>query len=88
MREMLVKQHTVSDDQATSSVKKRAKNTQCLSQFLPTWLTGADQFVRASRITPRYRAVTTHSICFYEELHWLWLVDALYSLTREHSSAL
>jgi hypothetical protein len=59
---LLAGQHTVSIGQADSPVKERAKHTQSLSAFLPTWLVCVAQVSCVSKVSPRYRAIATHCI--------------------------
>jgi hypothetical protein len=50
----LVKQHTVSDEQATSPIKEGPSTPNLWGSFLPTWLACAGQVSRVSRVTTRH----------------------------------
>jgi hypothetical protein len=65
--ELLVKQQAVSDGQAISPIKQGDKHTQSLNCRPSNLVTCADQVSRVSRVTARYRGVSTLCIGYQEK---------------------
>jgi hypothetical protein len=79
--ELLVKQHTVSDAQAASPVKERAKHAQSLScLFLPCCCVPPGQLCIKGH--PKIPCCFDQFYCLSEKMNWSELLDASRSLKK------
>jgi hypothetical protein len=80
MDELLVKQHTISDGQATSPIKEGAKHTQslsCLSSYLVDMCRPGQPCIKGHPKIP----------CCFNPMDWSEHLDVSYTLSKEHCSA-